>query len=152
MIEPTARKCFAVQFYIHSPYREFIWRHIKCTFIGRLNKSNFYVYPKLLTARQSRKLDHACTYRVACSVRQGKDVSIPLNSCEKSGILTLASSWTSRFCRKDTPQIFDLRRMALDKREQPLRIIIPRCIIIDQPVDSNARKINPFTPSDKCPT
>lgn len=34
------------------------------------------------------------THRGACSVRQGNELSCPLNSCEKSGIFTLFSSCT----------------------------------------------------------
>lgn len=65
---------------------------------------------------------------MGCSVRQGKEASIPLNSCEKSGIFTLGSSCTYRRCRKCKADTFDLRRMALEKlqekREQTLGIII----------------------------
>ena len=45
------------------------------------------------------------TYRGDCSVRQGNELSCPLNSCEKSGTLTILSSCTYWCCRKDPPQI-----------------------------------------------
>lgn len=88
-------------------------------------------YGKQLTGEADKawnNLPVIVTYRVGCSVRQGKEASIPLNSCEKSGIFTLGSSCTYRRCRKCKPDTIDLRRMALEKlqekREQTLGIII----------------------------